>query len=227
MYGADAPGAPHRWRSLHRSHLSEADLASATAARLWLAFSGVTSIWVESLSRNFEEALNLMQAAVQDCTDELWETSMWPVPRIEGWWGTLRGPDGTIEGDPAVQDQLIQRSSAPWFRAWHALECLDYDLAGEMEPWKPPAPFERSYTGDVSRVWTRPEILGYVQWCRDRVRTTLELLTDEKAASPLPPAHRYGGQPYAWIISGLPGHTVEHASQIRQFTNDCRCRSTP
>ena len=182
----------------------------------------MTSIWVESLGRNFEQSLNLMQAAVQDCTDELWEGSMWPVPRHERWWGSLRSPDGTVNSDPAVQDELMQRAGAPWFRAWHALEVLDYDLAGEMEQWKPPPPFDLSYTGDVSRVWTRTEILGYVQWCRDRVRTTLEHMTDEKAARPLPAAHRYRGQPYAWILTGIPGHTIEHASQIRQFTNDSR-----
>lgn len=180
----------------------------------------MTSIWVEGLGRNFEEALNLMQAAVQDCPDGLWEASMWRVPRDEVFWGSLRGPDGAVNSDPAVQDQLIQRFGAPWFVAWHALEVLDYDLAGEMEPWEPPAPFDQSFTGEVHRVWTRSEILGYVQWCRDRVRKTLEHLTDEKAGAPLPPAHRYGGQPYAWIVTGLPGHTIEHASQIRQFIND-------
>jgi len=59
-----------------------------------------------------------------------------------------------------------------------------------------------------------------VQWCRDRVRTKLEHMTDEKASSPLPAAHRYRGQPYAWIVTAMPGHTIEHASQIRQFIND-------
>jgi hypothetical protein len=182
----------------------------------------VTSIWVECLGRNFEEALDLIQAAVQDCTDELWQGTMWPVPRLEGWWGSLRGPDGAVDTDPTVQDELMQRFSAPWFCAWHALEVLDYDLAGAMEPWQPPPPFEDSYTGDVHRVWSRAEILGYVDWCRDRALNTLEHLTDEKAATPLPEAHRYAGQPYASLVMGIPGHTIEHASQIRQFTNDCR-----
>jgi hypothetical protein len=50
------------------------------------------------------------------------------------------------------------------------------------------------------------------------VRDRLAGLTDEKAAQPLPPAHRYGGQPHAWVITALVGHTTEHASQIRQFT---------
>ena len=60
-------------------------------------------------------------------------------------------------------------------------------------------------------------MLAYIGYCRQLVRNTLAGMTDEKAATPLPPAHRYRGQPHAWIITGLVGHTVEHASQIRQF----------
>jgi hypothetical protein len=65
--------------------------------------------------------------------------------------------------------------------------------------------------------WTRSDILGYIDYCRQRVRDTLEGMTDEKAATPLPPAHRYHGQPHAWILTGAVGHTIEHGSQIRQF----------
>jgi hypothetical protein len=65
--------------------------------------------------------------------------------------------------------------------------------------------------------WSRSDILCYVDYCRQRVRDTLADMTEEKAATPLPPAHRYRGQPHAWIITGLVGHTTEHGSQIRQF----------
>ena len=60
-------------------------------------------------------------------------------------------------------------------------------------------------------------MLGYVDHCRRQVGNTLAGMTDEKAATPLPPAHRYRGQPHAWLIVSLVGHTTEHASQIRQF----------
>ena len=43
------------------------------------------------------------------------------------------------------------------------------------------------------------------------------LMTEEKAATPLPSSHRYSGQPHAWIIASAVGHTIEHGSQIRQF----------
>jgi hypothetical protein len=36
----------------------------------------MTSIWVESLGRTFDAALDLLAAAVRDCTDDLWKSSM-------------------------------------------------------------------------------------------------------------------------------------------------------
>jgi len=175
---------------------------------------------VESLVRSLEQGLDLLGAAVRDCTDELWETSMWPVPApdldIE-----LRGPDGRAVTQPAERYALIQRWSTPWGVAWHALECFDYDLNGEFAPWSPPPPFAghlhwRELTS-LAAAWSRSEMLAYVDYCRLQVRNTLPSMTDEKAATPLPLAHRYRGQPHAWIITSLVGHTTEHASQIRQF----------
>ena len=97
----------------------------------------MTSIWVESLGRNFEAALDLIAAAVRDCTDELWESSMWEVPAVgrEMSWLSPRVTN------PARRHALVQRHSTPWGVAWHALECLDYDLTGEFGPWAPPPPF--------------------------------------------------------------------------------------
>jgi hypothetical protein len=60
-------------------------------------------------------------------------------------------------------------------------------------------------------------MLTYVEYCRERARTTLEGMSDEQATTLLPPAHRYRGQPHARIITASLVHTTEHASQIRQF----------
>src|SRR5262245_33265686 len=100
----------------------------------------MTSIWVESLSRSFEEALDLLAAAVRDCTDELWESSMWEVP-ADLFGSEPPGPDGKPVTDPAARSALAQRRSTPWSVAWHTLECLDHDLTGEFGPWAPPPPF--------------------------------------------------------------------------------------
>lgn len=110
--------------------------------------------------------------------------------------------------------------------AWHALESFDYDLNGEFGPWAPPPPFTghphwRGLTS-LPVPWSRAEMRAYIDYCRQRARTTLAGMTDEQAATPLPPAHRYRGQPHAWVITDLVGHTTEHASQIRQFIATAR-----
>jgi hypothetical protein len=70
--------------------------------------------------------------------------------------------------------------------------------------------------------WPRSDVLAYVDHCRQVSRKALVGMTEEKAARPLPPAHRYGGQPHAWILTALIGNTTEHASQIRQFVTTSR-----
>jgi hypothetical protein len=178
------------------------------------------SIWVEGLGRTFDAALDLLEATIQDCTDELWQVSMWDVPDADA---DHELPVGTVQlvVNPVPRRALIQRHSTPWSISWHALEVLDYDLTGEFAAWSPPPPFTgTAHWRDLRTLptaWSRSDMLGYVAYCRQRVRETLEAMTDEKAATLLPRAHRYHGLPFAWILMGIPLHTTEHASQIRQF----------
>ena len=185
----------------------------------------MASIWVESLGRSFEQALDLLAAAVRDCPDHLWETPMWQVsppdadhPFLTADWQPVTDP---VQRN-ALAARWVQRRSTPWSVAWHALEALDYDLNGEFAPWTPPPPFTgHPHWRDLAVLpapWSPPQILGYIDYCRRQARDSLSGLTDEKAATPLPPAHRYSGQPYARILMGIPAHTAEHAAQIRQFT---------
>ena len=180
----------------------------------------MVSIWVESISRSLDEALELLAAAVGDCPDDLWRTPMWRVHASE-----ILGEVLDVSGDPVtdavLRDALIQRWSAPWSVAWHAVEVLDYDLTGELAAWAPPPPFTgkphwRTFTG-LPVPWSQSEIGGYIGYCRLRVRDRLAGMTVEKASVMLPPAHRYEGRPYAWVVTSLIGHTTAHAIQIRQF----------
>jgi hypothetical protein len=166
----------------------------------------VASIWAESIARSLDQALDLLATAVRGCTDERWQTPMWPTP--------------DDESEPS--NTHFRRFATPWGVAWHALETFDYDLNGDFAAWTPPPPFtDHPHWRDLatlSEPWSRHAILGYVGYCRRQARESLERLTDELAASPLPRSHRYGGQPHAWIIASLVGHTTEHAAQIGQFT---------
>lgn len=179
----------------------------------------MTSIWVEALARSYDAALDLLAAAVRDCPGDRWVAPMWEVP--DDLFGSEPpGPDGEPVTDPAARRELVQRRSTPWSVAWHALECVDYDLVGEFGPWAPPPPFAGNphwLLTALPQPWTRGELLGYVEHVRTCVHDVLATMTDERAATPLPPSHRYAGQPHAWILMSGVGHTIEHATQIERF----------
>jgi hypothetical protein len=161
---------------------------------------GVVNPFVQSMSSNFEQALRLMEAALTDCPDELWATDLWPDEAP-----TAPTPHGGLHG------------SAPWFLGYHALTTLDYDLTAEFEPWGPPQPFDENTYSSPNRMFTKAELLGYIDYCRARVRRTLDKITEDAAARPLPGAHRYHGMLYGVNVGSMPLHVVEHAAQIRQF----------
>jgi hypothetical protein len=164
------------------------------------------------MARNFKEALRLMEAALRDCPDDLWEKDLWP----------REAPTG-----PATPGGL--HGSAPWFLAYHSLLTLDYDLAAEFESWDPPEPFNENTYAFPNRVFTKAELLGYVNYCSARARRTLDDHFEEKSARPLPDAHRYRGELYGVLVGGIPLHLIEHASQIRQFltAEGVKVRSMP
>ncbi|MFI5916033.1 DinB family protein [Dactylosporangium sp. NPDC051541] len=159
----------------------------------------MSNAFVQSLAHNFDQALRLLEAALTDCPDTLWATDLWPDEAP-----TAPAPHGGLHG------------SAPWFLGYHALTTLDYDLTGEFSRWAPPPPFDDNTYGFPNRAFTKPELLGYVERCRARVEQTLDGLTDEQAARPLPSIHRHHGLLYGVLVGGLPLHVVEHAAQIRQ-----------
>ena len=170
----------------------------------------MTDVFVQSLARNFDVALETLERALIDCPDDLWETDLWPD---EGPTGP--GPHGGLVG------------SSPWFLAYHALSVLDYDLTGDFEPYAPPQPFDENTWSFPNRRFTRSELLGWIDWCRARVRHTLDALSDEMALRPLPDTHRYAGTLFGVIVGSLPLHTLEHATQIRQFLTAAGVKPKP
>lgn len=186
----------------------------------------MASIWADSVRSSLDEALEQLAAAIAACPDALWVAPMWTVAPlgpehqfVDSSWRPVLDEARRAE----LARRWTERRATPWSVAWHALESLDYDLNGEFGPWAPPEPFSgHPHWRDLPTLpaaWTQEELLEYVTYCREAVRTTLEGMTEERAAAPLPAAHRYGGQPHARIIVGMVAHTVEHAAQIRQFVS--------
>ena len=191
----------------------------------------MASVWVEILGSNLNRALDLMEAAVRDCTDELWVAPMWDVPGPHDG-DEVRGPGGVLVSDPAARHALVQLYATPWAVAWHALERLDFMLTGGFVPWEvwpglegragwtpPPARsvWDRPYGGlDVTTLsdpLLRDDLLAFTAYCRERVDETLEDLTDERAVTPI--GRR--SEPYAARLVDKMGHVIEHGAQIRQF----------
>ena len=91
------------------------------------------------------------------------------------------------------------------------------DLTAEFEPWDPPPRFDENTYVFPNRMFNKAELLGYVDYCRGKVRQTLDALTEEMAAQPIPSAHRDHGMLFGVIVGSMPLHVAQHASQIRQF----------
>jgi hypothetical protein len=165
---------------------------------------------VQGIARNFEEALRLLDAALNDCPDDLWTQDLWPdeAPTSPTTYGGLHG-------------------SAPWFLGYHSLLTLDYDLSAEFTPWQPPPPFDENTFAFPNRVFTKAELLSYVGYCRSRVRETLGDHFEERASRPLPDAHRDHGTLYGVMVGAIPLHVMEHAAQIRQFLTSVGVKVQP
>src|SRR5688572_24328736 len=161
----------------------------------------MTSVWVESLGRTMQGALDLMESVIRDCPDELWQANMWEVPAVT---------------DPAEQDALVQWEGQPWGVAWHALEVLEANLTAYFVPWQPWSGFGGKGQEDVATVsapWSRTEMLGYIDYCRERAAYAVKEFMEERATTPIGGK----GRTYADRVMGKINHVVEHATQIRQF----------
>ena len=88
-------------------------------------------------------------------------------------------------------------------------------------------PFDENTYAFPNRMFTKAELLGYIDYCRGRVRRTLDWLTEEAATRPLPSAHRHHGMLFGVIVGSIPLHVVEHATQIRQFLTSSGVKVRP
>lgn len=101
----------------------------------------------------FGAAMDMLGNAIEACPDELW-------------------------GDRSRQPEF-------WYLVYHTLFFLDLYPSGSVDGFAPPPPFTLSELepGQVlpERVYTKDELRGYLENCREKVRSTIEALTEEKA----------------------------------------------
>ena len=98
-------------------------------------------------------SINMLERAMQACPDNLW-------------------------GDQSQEPQF-------WYLAYHTLFFLDFYLSDSFEDFIPPAPFTLSELDPAGvmpeRVYSKEELLTYLEHCRNKCKTAIETLSDENA----------------------------------------------
>ena len=147
--------------------------------------------------RQYVPAIDMLESALRNCPDELWEKSLW-------------------EDDP---DQWVAAGFGSfWYLGYHTLFWLDLYLTGAEEGFAPPPPFdlvEMEADEVLPRTYTRLELLVYLEICRKRYQETISELSTEQAQRLC--RFPWGELPYGELLLYTLRHVVEHAAQLHMF----------
>jgi hypothetical protein len=142
-------------------------------------------------------AIDSFGDALRKCPDELWEVQLW-------------------QDEP---DQWVAKGfSAFWYLGYHTLFWLDLYLTGAEEGFAPPEPFdlvEMEADEILPRVYSREELLGYLDICRQRCQETIISMPVEKAYRTC--SFPWGEVPFAELMLYTMRHVQEHAAQLHLF----------
>ncbi len=165
----------------------------------------MTIIDNDMLWRQFAVTIDSFGAALRNCPDELWEKRLWA-------------------DEP---DQWVAAGfSAYWYLCYHTLFWLDLYLTGAEEGFMPPEPFdlvEMEANEVLPRTYSREELLGYLQTCRQRCQDTVTTLSTEQAYRVC--RFPWGEVPFAELMLYTMRHVQEHAAQLHFFLGQHGVRS--
>ncbi len=151
--------------------------------------------WKAIIWNQFGAAIDMLENAVHACPDNVW-------------------------GDFSKKPEWKKKDVVGfWYLIYHTLFFLDYYLSEEVESEKdfaPPAPFTLSEFDPEGalpeRVYTKEELLSYLDFCRKKFGLLMAGLTEEGA-------HRASGIPYrnmtvAELLLYNMRHVQHHAAQL-------------
>ena len=171
------------------------------------------TVWIDALVVKYGDAIDSMERALRACPDELWSASMWTVRDIPAVRAGM--------GEDLPAEERVQLFSAVWNIAYHAIFFLDLNLSRRELPFECPPPF-RFDDHDApnprlpSRMYSREELLGYLDHGRRKAAEVLSSLSEEEAAAFAPSTSR---KPFARLLVQNLVHVVEHATQIQMFVD--------
>lgn len=155
------------------------------------------SFWGAILWKQFGAAIDMLDNALVACPDTLWRQ---PV------WQDSSAPSGRAEF---------------WYVAYHTLFWLDLYLFGSEEGFAPPAPYALVEQDDASgpipdKTYSKEQVRTYLAYCRDKCRSTIEMMTDERARQPVSFGWVEDGEVISYYELQLYNmrHVQEHAAQL-------------
>ena len=152
--------------------------------------------WKAILWEQFGAAIDMLDNALQACPDELWQERLYTERSIPPEFAEF------------------------WYVGFHALFWLDVYLSESDEGFAPPAPFRLSEfeAGMLpERVYTKAELLTYLEYSRNKCRARLETLTDAMLTMPNRVRPDWPDMTVAGLMLYNMRHVQEHASQLSLF----------
>lgn len=161
------------------------------------------------LWNQFGAALDTLRSAIEMCPESVWSNPA-------NW---------TETGEQKTFDNYKPEF---WYWAYHDLFWTDYYLSNQKEAdFQPPAPFDKGEFDDRGvippRVYTKEELLTYLEYCRSKLRTLINTMTEQSAMAPCQSDFR-PDYPYLEIFLYNMRHVQHHSAQLimllRQRIND-------
>ncbi len=144
----------------------------------------MNTFWTTIIWQQFGAAIDMLENAMRACPDELWSDR---TQRLEFW-----------------------------YVVYHTLFWLDLYLSGAVEGFAPPAPFgleELDPAGVLpERPYTKAELQAYLDHARNKCRTTIQSLTDEKAQQQC--KFTWGQVSFAELLLYNLRHVQYHAAEL-------------
>lgn len=150
--------------------------------------------WQASVWRQFGAAIDMLENALGACPDDLWQARLFQESRVPPEFAEF------------------------WYVAYHTLFWLDYYLSDSAEGFAPPAPFtlaELEVGVFPERVYTKAELLTYLQYSRSKCQAKLETRMD--ALVPQQVRADWPDMSVAELLLYNLRHVQEHAAQLSLF----------
>jgi len=155
----------------------------------------MSPLWKEILWRQFGAAIDTLQNAIDACPEELWQARLWRESEV-----------------PLVFVEF-------WYSAYHTIFYLDYDFSESAEEFTPTPPFTHTahdmYEVLPERVYTKQELLTYLEHARTKCQAKIESLADVNEPQRIRKNHPI--KTVAELILYELRHVQEHAAQLNML----------